>query len=297
MLLPLVLAFVACTDDAPAVPDDSSPRDSARSTVGESASPVRTGWDERAGPVLLVSGEQPDEVLVVIPALQGDTQADSLDVSEYSGAVATLFNRHGEAGAATLAEGPGADPESATCTPWPTLAATGARSPWTVGFIGATPTPLPLDSLHHLAAQDSVRLVAEVARLASAAPTTREGDQAEVFRGLPFDVREARTLRDGDRQVLIAHVVRRVNQEANPLEEHTLLVAERTAGPWETTYTDRVVGHEESVARQELLAAVTLSGSPVLVLAHEGGEGTTYSLLRRSGTGWRTAWRSARSRC
>lgn len=297
-ILAAATLVAACSDDARVATGDSPaavPVDS--SEPGRSAR-VPTGWDERAGPALLIAGEQAEEVLVVLPDVQGDAAADTLDASAYAGSRATLVSRAGVAGVVALAPPPAPDPEGAACTAWPTLAAPGAPS-WTAGFVGRDVSALALDSLHGLPSRDSTRLVSEVARLASVTPSVRSGDTAESFRGLPFDVRDARTFTHEGLEVLVAQVVRRVNQEANPLEEHILMVAERRRGAteWTTTYSERAVGHEESVARQELLAAVLLGGEPTLVLAHESGEGVTYSLVRRGTDGWRTAWRSGRTHC
>jgi hypothetical protein len=98
----------------------------------------------------------------------------------------------------------------------------------------------------------------------------------------------------------VAHVVRRVNQEANPLEEHTLLVLERRdpTDRWSIAYSQHSAGHEETVMREELLGVVRLGGRLTLVLALDDGEGVAYALVQRVGDRrWRQVWQSARASC
>jgi hypothetical protein len=90
--------------------------------------------------------------------------------------------------------------------------------------------------------------------------------------------------------------------EANPLEEHTLLIAERDSAtaPLRVVHFDRRAGTEESVEAVELLAAVRLGpdAHPALVLVHVGYETTAYTLLERLGPArWRTRWRSVTTGC
>jgi hypothetical protein len=105
-------------------------------------------------------------------------------------------------------------------------------------------------------------------------------------------------------QALVADVRRKVNQEANPREEHILLVAERDsaqpASPWTTAYFERVADNEETIESDDVLAAVALgpAHTPSLVISREFNEGFAYALLERDGPKhWRLRWSSAYAGC
>ena len=100
----------------------------------------------------------------------------------------------------------------------------------------------------------------------------------------------------------MAHLSRRVNQEANPQEEQTLLIAERdsgaTTGPYALAYAERSFGREEKVVTPEALAGVRLGATPTLVVARDNEDGVVYVLLERTGPRqWRVRWTSAVTRC
>ena len=88
--------------------------------------------------------------------------------------------------------------------------------------------------------------------MASAIPN----DSAGRFTGLAFVVKGLWRFNvpDGP-QVVIATLVRQINQEATPLQERTLLVAERP--PNDTTlttaYSERSYGDEETIETREIL--------------------------------------------
>lgn len=293
----LAALAIACRGDEAPAPGDSAPVVVDSPQAGTER-PVPSGWDERAGPVLLVVGESASDVVVVYPHLQGEEGPDTLDVEDYTGTSATLLGRSGVVGRATL--GParaGADEE--TCQPWPHAAVNPGVGPWTVGFVGGSVDAIAVDTLAGFSPRDSARFVATVARLASTLPGTRSGERAESFHGLPFVVRDAARFTEGDVQTAVVHVVRRVNMEANPLEEHSLLLLQRRdGGEWSVVHARHAVGPEDTVARWELLGAVRLGDLPTLVLAVDGGEGVTYALLQRTGSGaWRQVWRSAQPGC
>ena len=67
------------------------------------------------------------------------------------------------------------------------------------------------------------------------------------------------TIPDGP-QVVVATLVRQINQEATPLQERTLLVAERAPSDttFTTAYSERSYGDEETIESREVLAAVLL---------------------------------------
>ena len=102
----------------------------------------------------------------------------------------------------------------------------------------------------------------------------------------------------------MAALIRRINQEATPLEERTFLVAmsNETAGDsaYATEYTERSSGNEETVESREVVAAVLLGRSKQLAigLARDFGEDTAYSLLEPGADNrWKLRWTSPRRRC
>ncbi len=164
-----------------------------------------------------------------------------------------------------------------------------------------------MDSVPGLGEPDSAKRAADVARVASALPN----DTAQSFRGIPFALRDAHrfTLPSGD-TVIAAEVVRRLNQEANPEEEHIFILMERdtTPGlngapaPYVAVYSERVSGPEDDVETDEVLAGVVLGrGSraiPTIVLARDYGDGNSYTLIQRTARRqWRARWSSAYVGC
>jgi hypothetical protein len=279
--------------------------------VDSQVAPTPSGWEASAGPVLLVAAERPDAAIVVFPELQGEHAAAELrfDTTALRGAAVTLVTRAGVVSTATLGDA-ATRGEDEDCVGWPVLrviSPSGAPSPWSIGLLGARLAAIPLDSVASLSVTDSAALVAEVARLASTVPVR---ENAARLRGLPFSVQDVRRFRAAPGvDAIVAHVVRRVHEEANPLEERTLLVAERDsggrqqeqrAGRYTLALHQRTVGREETLEGSEVLAAFARrdTSQPVLILAHESEDGVRYVLLERSGArNWRVKWTSALVRC
>jgi hypothetical protein len=149
-----------------------------------------------------------------------------------------------------------------------------------------------MDSIEALPSADSARLAAELARLASALPSRSNSR----FSGLPFAVLGAHRFVMNGRQFLVGHLVRRLNQEAAPLEERTLVIAERAtpSEPYTLTHSARSEGSEETAEHFETLAAVAGREFPLVLLARDQLSRTTYQLLERSGDGvWHARWSRA----
>ena len=294
----LLLAVVtSCTRDAPPPTRTDTPAPGIAPVDSAPPPVLALHWNPAAGPLLLVAGERPEEAIAVLPYAFGDTAPDTLDASGYVGSVATLLGRGGVVGTALLGD---EDVESgATCNAWPVLSLPPRSAPWTVGFIGGEVAAYPLDSVQAMPRPDSAALVADIARLASGSRINLAGPHAEQFRGLPFVVYDARRFRHDSLEVLVAQIVRRVNQEASPLEEHTLMIAERPAGraAWRIARVEWSVGHEESVRRQQLLAAVRVGTKPALVFTREEGSAVHHVIQWRGTGSWSTRWASPPSRC
>lgn len=268
--------------------------DTARTTVRPDTStraPVRSSaWDRaRFGSVLLVQGDDPTTALEVAP--------DSGAAPDLTGASATLIRRNGSAVGGTLAERAEVHGEACAGYPGWRVSGDGAAAPWAVGLVGASVRPIALDSLEAMSRADSGRLTAEVTRLASILPSNG-GDQ---YQGLPFVVRTLWRFPLAGTQVIVAGLVRQVNQEAQPLEERTMLIAERdsASSDWHTSYYERSRGNEETVEARDMLAAAYMGGvdEPLLVIGRDYGDSAAYSLLGRTGGQWRLLWTSPRVRC
>lgn len=296
-LILLLPAMLACGRDAPAPRDSVAVAPVADSPAAADSAPVVSNWDPAAGPVLLVAGDRPDQVIVVSHEVDGFIESESLDVSELVGSPATLLSRPG--GSIAVVLGSEASSGVASCNAWPVLTAPEGTPRWRVGFLDAAVQPVSMDSVQGLPGRDSSTLVAQVARLASGLDVHRTGVHAASFQGLPFVVTDVRRFTHDSTGVMVAHVVRRVNQEANPLEEHTLLIAERrgTGAGWAVARAERSAGREETVARTDLLAAVRLGGQPMLVFTRDSSATVRYVVRWRGGGSWERRWESGISRC
>lgn len=268
----------------------------------------RVTWDDSsAGPALFVAADtaQPGVASAVLPAVAASLpdSAVAAAVSALNGVTVDLFTLGGKAGTATIADGARAvvdDPDA--CAPWPAVrlnASGGSRRAWTVGFSAGHATPIPIDSIEGLSSVDSAARTAEVARLASLVPRT----SAKEFAGLPFAVRQARHFTTSGVDVLVAEAVRKIGQEANPREQHVLVVAERPAGgtgKYDLAYNETSAGDETKVETRDVLAAVALGADrrTTLVLNREYEDALAYSLLERTGEKrWRVRWTSAKLGC
>jgi len=154
-----------------------------------------------------------------------------------------------------------------------------------------------LDSVTSIPAADSAALVIDMARLASGLPI----DSAGRFAGLPFVVRSLWRYTDpAGPIVVLATLTRQINQEATPLQEHTLLVAERrpSDSTFTTAYYERSYGNEETVESSDVHAVVTINRTPALIVSRDDGSAVSYALIERGEDGqWKQRWRSARRRC
>jgi hypothetical protein len=124
-----------------------------------------------------------------------------------------------------------------------------------------------------------------------------------MFRGLPFRVRSAYTFRLDSVDVVIADIVRTVNEEASPKVEHLFIIAERrdaVGGRYEPGYYNRTAGREESVQATDVLAVIQLGATkrPAIVVSLEYDNGGKIGLIERKDTGqWGVVWKSAYTDC
>lgn len=302
----IALMVGACERSRQTPPPDTAVGAAVEPAVDSGPPPAATGWDAELGPLLFVAGAAPGEAVAVFPEFTDSTLTDTttFDPAAVAPTEVEMFTRAGSVGRARLALAGGPRRVPADCTAWPTASVerSGGRGGWQVAFPVGQAVAIPLDSIEDNTPADSALLAAAVTRLAAALP----GDTAPMFRGLPFFVRSARrfTAAPGT-DAVIAQLVRKVNQEANPREEHLMVIGERPAGgagnaPYASAYVERVSGLEESIEASDVLAAVQLGAGrrTTLVIGRDYGDGMVYALLERRADGrWRLRWSSAYAGC
>jgi hypothetical protein len=149
-----------------------------------------------------------------------------------------------------------------------------------------------VDSIEGLPVADSAQLVVALARLASAL----DSHKTSRFAGLPFVVTGARRFQADGRRFVVGLLVRRLNQEATPLEERTLIIAERPTAASQTEayvvgYSQRSEGSEDMAQHYDMLAALRGKQAPLILVAREQLSHTVYDLLERTDDGtWRIRW-------
>ena len=250
---------------------------------------------------MIVSTGNYDTAAVVLPEAT-DSTIESLQgiPAPVAGLRFDLFGRAGKS-ASAIAVTPAAQGDTTTqeCYSWPLAKLQSPHANWHVGFVSGRVQPIPLDSLEAMSGADSSALAVSLAQTAATLP----GASDPTFRVLPFRVRSAYHILLDSVDVVIADVVRSVNEEANPRVEHLLMVGERprgAGGKFTVGYYSRTAGKEESVQATEILAAVRIAASkrPVVVVNVEYDEGGKLGLIERSAAGeWRATWRSAYTDC
>jgi hypothetical protein len=264
-------------------------------------------WDTSAGPVIFVRGNSTAEAYVIFPTITDSTPSTDVhfDSALARNTTVELFQRAGGGGTARIGALAGGEWNADQCIEWPaakvqTTPSGDAGSGWTVAFLKGRAKALAMDTVEAMAHADSAKLAADITRLVSTVPN----DTARTFRGIPYSVRTAyRFTPVAGVEAVVADVVRTLNQEANPLEEHTLVVGERPAGsnaPYKLAYREVTAGSDETLESSDVLAAVAIGTAPHidLVLAREGYESNAYALLERQPDGrWRLRWTSAHTGC
>jgi hypothetical protein len=298
-----ILLLGGCERKVPAPPRDSLAPTNVSAVAGHSPALDRSGWNRAAGPALFIQGASLDEAIAIYPFADDSVDQERVDSMGTEGTAVALFGRGGARLGARLGVLP--DQAEASCERWVLRDVRPQGSvpvtAWSVGFADARVAPMALDSMEALSPRDSASLAAEASRLASGvtAPT------GPSFQGLRFAAHDVRRFQAAPGvQAIVAHLKRQVNQEANPQQEQTLLIAERdsgaTAGPFQLAYAERSFGREEEVITLEVLAAARFGDGahPTLVVARDGEAGVAYAFVERAGKRqWRARWTSALAKC
>jgi hypothetical protein len=295
-LLAISMTF-ACGERAHSNPDSAR----VLPPVYPAAPAGNTGWDTDAGPVMITPLENSvDTVAVIVPEATDSTLSTVETMhAPVAGLTFDLFGRGGRvAGAARVAALPPVDTTKRDCYGWPLARIIEKPSDWRVGFAAGRAMAIPIDSIESMPSSDSASMAVALTRAAATLP----GVSDPTFRGLPFRVRTAYKFSVDSVDVVVADVVRAVNEEANPRIEHLLIVGERPAGSASTftvRYSNRTAGAEESTQASELLSVVTIGAlkKPAIVLGIEYSSGRRLGLLERIDGEWRASWTSAYTDC
>ena len=273
------LAFGTACAPRDSTPQTDTTTDST-AVVTETTSPP-ADWVSELGEVLVVPADSDGTAMVLFP--------DSPSAGVIASRALTLLATEGDTTTtrATLVVA-----DSQICGEAPTIRfRDSVATPWSVGLLGARVTPLRTDSLGGTVARDSLRLTVELTRLASSIPMAA----GSRFKGLPFSVLSARQFQEEGMSIVVTHLVRRLAQEAAPLEEHTLLIAEADSSraqqrEWRLVFHQRSEGSEETAEQYELLSAVRSQGRTLLLIARHRDAQSVYEVLQRGATGWRSRW-------
>jgi hypothetical protein len=237
---------------------------------------------------------------IVLPGLLDTAFAATshFELSALNGIPLDLFTQEGTS-VSTVLHAVSQAADVGGCLSWPT--GTFMRSVpagWKVGLEKGRATGVRLSSLATMTAADSARFVADVLHAA----TQLSNSGKEAFHGLPFSVRRGYRVMISESPVVLAEVVRKINEEANPREERTLIVAERQSGSGEyvVAFTSRSAGAEESLETSDALVAVRLvqSNRPAIVMTFDYEDGEKIGMLERAQAGnWKLSWKSAYAGC
>ena len=260
-----------------------------------------TGWDSTAGPIMVVpTSKDSTNAAIVLPGLTDSSLASMahFELGALDNTKLDLFSPQGRVGSAIL-HVVSQPADLSGCPNWPAgrLEAS-VPSRWTIALEKGRATGIPISSMERMQGEDSARLVNDVI---NAAAHLREGGDT-VFHGIPFSVRKGYRLAFPGLSVIVAEIVRKINEEANPREEHLLLVSERQVGDsdYRVAFHARSAGVEESVEASDILAAFRLvgSGRPSVAVTFDYEDGRKIGLLERiPANGWRIIWKSAYTGC
>jgi hypothetical protein len=260
---------------------------------------ANTNWNSDAGPVMIVSsGNGNDTVGVVLPEATDSTLQSLREITlPIAGLRFDLFGRGGRVASSVAVSPMSLNDSTAECSSWPIARLKSASANWQVGFVSGRVQPVQIDSIEAMPAADSSALAVSLAQTAATLPVAADPN----FRGLPFRVRSAYRFSLDTVDVIVADVVRTVNEEANPRVEHLLIVGERphgASGKFDVSYYSRTAGPEESTQTTEVLAVVRIAKRPAVVVNVEYDEGGKLGLVERAAPGeWRATWRSAYTDC
>ena len=163
-----------------------------------------------------------DTVAVIIPeATDSTVSIVETKTAPVAGLAFDLFARGGRVASSVRALSlPPVDTTKRDCYGWPIAKLLERSTDWSVGFASGHAVAIPIDSIEAMHSTDSASMAVALTRAAATLP----GVADPTFRGLPFRVRTAYRFHLDSVDVVVADVVRAVNEEANPRIEHLLMV-------------------------------------------------------------------------
>lgn len=292
-----IVFVVACRGEKQPANSDSASIVNARQAV--TGLTTTTGWDSTAGSFIAVPAPNDSaDAAVVLPGLTdsilGSTKQFELNALE--NAPLDLFSLRGLIGHGALRVS-SQPAEPAGC--WPGAQISGsAPTEWKIGLESGRAKGLKVDPISETQSKDSAALTADVLEATSEIP---ERDDP-AFKGIPFSVRNAYRVTIPESSVIVAEVVRKINEEANPREEHVFMVAERRSptGLYHLTFRRKSAGREESLETIDLLSVIEIvkTSKPALIVSFDYEDGRRLGLIERfSESAWRLVWKSAYASC
>jgi hypothetical protein len=261
-----------------------------------------TGWDESAaGSFMVLSvADDPINAALVLPQETDSTlsKMGAFNLDDFANIAVDLIGPGGAVGKSSIAINAQQLPAEG-CLVWPSVRLTvKPLQAWKVGFAADHAAAIKMDSVEQLGAADSSSVTTELAKQASAISSNDD----PAFQGLPFIVQKAYRLSLGDTADIVASIVRKINEEANPREERLLLIIERTSngGDYSVAFQTRSAGSEDVVRTNTMLAAVRFvrTNRVALVVSFEYDDGGQVALLERvAPRSWKITWRSAYTGC
>jgi hypothetical protein len=276
----LLAAGVLACERAPRTPSDSTARDT---TPSPRRTDLPADWAPELGAAFLVPADSDQTAMLLYPSDPAPLPPN------------TRFTLLSPDGDSTTTQAALVASDSQVCGEAPTVRLKDSLAQaWSVGLRPRKATILPMDSIEGMAPADSARMVVDLARMASTLP----GSSEPRFVGLPFVVVSARRFNTSERQYVVAHMVRRLPQEATPLEERVFFVAERERAtgsvPYATTYHLRSAGTEETADHYDVLLALRGDSTLYVLLTRDREARTSYELLERTRAGrWHVRWARA----
>jgi hypothetical protein len=302
-------ALAACTKDQPAPKADPgvTPVAVAVPRVDSVVPQLVARWDSTDGSAVYVPADGGGVQVILPPVVDDSVPAPAAASLPATAAPASidLFGPLGKVGTASLGEYAAASQTETGegCDAWPVVplrdvAATPTGS-WRIALQTGVAEGIPADSIGALSRADSAQLVVEINRAAALLPL----DSAGVLRRVPFGVSKAYRMRfAGDIEAVVAVVERRLNMEASPKVERTLLVLERLpqVKRFTAVWRDTQYATEDDLIAVDLLGVVRLHGvnRPTVFLGLDFGDGSRVQMLQRTDGGiWSLRWASAYTGC
>lgn len=288
----------ACRTEKRRVNPDSAFVANGRQTVTGLTS--ATGWDSVAGAFMVIPGTDSIDAAIVLPGLTDSllNSAKYFDLAGLENTALDLFDLRGFIGNSSLHIS-SQSAEAVGCLAWPEGRLNGVvPTQWRIGLEAGRARGIKVVPVDATQGKDSTTLIADVLDAVSRLP--QGGDAA--FKGIPFSVRNAYRLAIPETSVIVAEVVRKINEEANPREEHVLVVAERrsTVGAYQLAFHMISAGAEESLQTTNLLAAIKVvkTGRLAVVVSFDYEDGGKIGLLEKVSEGtWQLIWKSAYTGC